>query len=595
MGEYAGPNVIISTISKGMSQSKIPLQQKAALMILSRVVNEFGSYSIDVKSLFSYLQSEQAILNTHVEVKNQTIAVFCSLHRQIGEVILQLLESSGLKEVLLKSIKESFESAPFDPSLASKYSAQVPADNHDAPPPKPQFSVDDLVTAADLSTALPPLLKLLNTTEGKESWKQRQQGLIEIEALLKQKHRVVNNRVISELVTSLKNRLTESHLMLKAKVLQCIAVLADAIGDEIIQYNPSLLSEMMKLTTESNKTVIDSLYEALSHWMNHSEKSVKQMFVSVCSYLTGAFKSVKGRLPFLRWLNQFIHHGDKRGLLGLLPGCVDCVLDKTKEVRNEAIMAVKTIGTVCGRLVVEDEIKKRRNSDQLTLKSSLKAVLENLPTVATAVTPEPQHLPQEKTDKEEKSRLTEARIQALANRPGARVLSKRSTSISDSLKRQAVSSIPKPLPPLKKRVKEPEMVMEIRLDQEPELEPEPRKEEVLNSVEESPSQPSERDFFTEPSLPSPSMSCLSLHPLLVEARDSLLSQKELSQCSAGNTHFQPRQLSFIPSVLSAFSRLQMVLAQNTVVVLFEQANIEYNQFIESTTQLCWVLNQVFLT
>ena len=589
MGEQVGLSPIISSLCSGMSKSKIPLQQKAAVSLLQRIINEFGAIHLDIKSLLAYLLSEQALTNTHVDVKNQTIAVFCDLYKQIGPAIQQLLENSGVNELLLKSIRESLDTVTYDPSLATAYTttgstgstgstnktgstcstsstgpADTPADTP-APVPVQLFSIDDLVTAADISSEIPGLIKMMNNTDGKESWKIRQQGIIDFTTLLKQKQRIVNNKAVSDIVAVLKVRLSETHLMLKAKVLQCIGQLAEALGDDITQYNGVLFSEMMKLTNESNKVVIETLYATLTQWVAHSTKSIGTMFQAVAFYLTAGLKSGKGRFQFLHWLNQYLNYGEKKSLVGLVPGCIDCLLDRTKEVRNEALQAIKTICKKCGRGCIDDEVRKRKHADVLTLTSALQGVLnegmeemERLEEKSNQATQATQAM--HAIEKED-------RFQSLANRPGARVLTKRT---APAVKRTVSSSIPKPEPPLKKQNREEEVKKEVEPPLPPEVEPVFPQEPVV--------------------FPTPAMSCSSLHPSL-DQKESLLSQKELLKCSEIILPLSLPSLSYLPSVFTALSSMLQQSSSPSPMMTLEVAVI-HNSFIESCTQICYLLDPV---
>ena len=68
LGEGACPSVVVDALTEGMQKSKVPVQQKAAVSILLRLVNEFGAFSLDLKVLFAYIKSDQCLLNSHVEV-----------------------------------------------------------------------------------------------------------------------------------------------------------------------------------------------------------------------------------------------------------------------------------------------------------------------------------------------------------------------------------------------------------------------------------------------------------------------------------------------------------------------------------------------
>ena len=165
IAENVGPNVVVASISEGMSKSKIPVQQKAALQILLRLVTEFGANSLDLKSLFVYLKSDQALTNTHVDVKTQAIEVISSLHRQIGPIIRQLVVQSGLNDLLTKSVEEAIAASPYDPQLAARY-APVPQSTPSTSPmnplpalKQPSVSLSDLVEKADITKEVTGIMK----------------------------------------------------------------------------------------------------------------------------------------------------------------------------------------------------------------------------------------------------------------------------------------------------------------------------------------------------------------------------------------------------------------------------------------------------
>lgn len=96
--------------------------------------------------------------------------------------------------------------------------------------------------------------------EGKDGWKTRQEAIEKTQALIEKKRRVINNKAIADLLSVLKERLTETNLNLRAKVLVCIRVIAEAIEEERGQYTNVIIPELMKLTNETKQNVIDALY-----------------------------------------------------------------------------------------------------------------------------------------------------------------------------------------------------------------------------------------------------------------------------------------------------------------------------------------------
>ena len=349
LAEGAGPHVVIESISEGMQKSKVPLQQKAALSILLRLVNEFGAFALDLKLLFSYIKSDQCLLNSHVEVKNQAIEVLCVLYKQLGAVVRSLVEQSGISDLLKKSVMDSLDAVAYDPSAAAAYSAVSSATSSAtsnaggavaqtasgsaqgagvAPPAV--ISMNDLIEPQDISGEVRPLLKKLATVEGKEAWKERQQGVLELTALLKQKVRVVNNAAVAEVVSALKQRLGETNLNLRAKVLLCISQLSEALGGEVVRYNTTLLPDVLKLSNDSNKNVVEALYTLLTHWVSHDNDRTAAYLNSVLPFCGVALKQSKSRGPFLLWLTPYMPLCESRSLQPILNDLLDCLLDKAK-------------------------------------------------------------------------------------------------------------------------------------------------------------------------------------------------------------------------------------------------------------------------
>ena len=599
LAEGAGPHVVIESISEGMQKSKVPLQQKAALSILLRLVNEFGAFALDLKLLFSYIKSDQCLLNSHVEVKNQAIEVLCVLYKQLGAVVRSLVEQSGISELLKKSVMDSLDAVAYDPSAAAAYSAVNSATSSAtsnaggavaqtasgsaqgagvAPPAV--ISVNDLIEPQDISGEVRPLLKKLATVEGKEAWKERQQGVLELTALLKQKVRVVNNAAVAEVVSALKQRLGETNLNLRAKVLLCISQLSEALGGEVVRYNATLLPDVLKLSNDSNKNVVEALYTLLTHWVSHDDDRTAAYLNSVLPFCGVALKQSKSRGPFLLWLTPYMPLCESRSLQPILNDLLDCLLDKAKEVRARSNALLPTLCQKCGRIMVEQCYAGRKQADVVSLKAILEPILCDCPDGAQAAkhTPLPAAAPAEAAPVEkegEKSKLTTERKQALANRPGARVLVKRNTIAS--LKRAAVSSIPKALPPLNV-APEPEPVPEV-----PEV-PE------VSVMPEVPEVAGKEDFpaFEKP-LPVASVQCEGWCEALETRRDTLLTQRELGlfACSLE----ERENVGFVGEVMDALWHVLKAL-EKPCVDLYKEHTSEYNRVVEALSKTCYVLNDV---
>ena len=107
----------------------------------------------------------------------------------------------------------------------------------------------------------------MRNTNGKDSWKERQEGILRVTELMEKKKRVVNNKSIADLVAVLKERLSEVNLNLRAKVLICIEQVIRALGPDGIEYASVLFPDMLRLCNEAKQNIISALYSALTAWV----------------------------------------------------------------------------------------------------------------------------------------------------------------------------------------------------------------------------------------------------------------------------------------------------------------------------------------
>ena len=606
LGEGAGPSVVVDALTEGMQKSKGPVQQKAAVSILLRLVNEFGAFSLDLKVLFAYIKSDQCLLNSHVEVKNQAVELLRVLYQQLGAVVRSLIEQSGISDLLKKTVMDALDGVAFDATAAAVYasrpvaaaaaataqagqltpSVQTAAVQTAAAPQA--MSLQDLIERQDITAEAGPLLKKLATTEGKEAWKERQQGVLELTALLKKKVRVENNAAMGEVMIALKNRLGETNLNLRAKVLLCLSQAAEALGGEVTQYSASVLSEALKLATDSNKNVSEALYTLLTHWVEHQDGRTAAYLSPVLPLCAPALKQSKSRAPFLRWLTPLLPLCDSRALQPLLGELLSCALDKAKDVRALITPLLPALCQKCGRLLVEQCYAGRKPAEVASLKAVLDPILAGCPDkaqpsrhAAPAVAAPVAAVVAEKEKEAGETKLTTERRAALANRPGARVLAKRSTTAS--LKRSAVSSIPKALPPLKQRMRnEREAAQALAL---PPVQTEVAVETV-EAVEVTQAVQTEEVEVEKP-VAEAALRCAGWCEALEVQKETLLTQRELAQFDCS---LEARGgVLFAGEVMDALWRLLRALAEPCVDVRREHT-AEYNAAIEALGRLCCVLD-----
>lgn len=86
----------------------------------------------------------------------------------------------------------------------------------------------------------------------------RQEAVAKLTALLANKQ-IVNTPAAAELAGALKDRLGETNLNLRARVVQCIDALVKALNGQAVEFAALLLPELMKLTGDSKSSVVDAV------------------------------------------------------------------------------------------------------------------------------------------------------------------------------------------------------------------------------------------------------------------------------------------------------------------------------------------------
>ena len=86
----------------------------------------------------------------------------------------------------------------------------------------------------------------------------RQEAVAKLTTLLANKQ-IVNTPAVAELAGALKDRLGETNLNLRARVVQCIDALVKALNGQAVEFAALLLPELLKLTGDSKSSVVDAV------------------------------------------------------------------------------------------------------------------------------------------------------------------------------------------------------------------------------------------------------------------------------------------------------------------------------------------------
>ena len=265
------------------------------------------------------------------------------------------------------------------------------------------------------------------------------------------------------LLTELKDRLTETNLNLRAKVLIAIEHIIKAIGISAVEYASLLLPSIVRLTGETKSNVVEAVFSFLNSWIQVDQVSAKSMFTALGPYLPEGLKAPKGRFRMLEWLIRSSSLLDRSIAEQIASVVLDCMTDKDAKVRAQALKLIETMARLISRNVFEQHMTGRPSPDIATLRRSLDVVYEHIappsslyssPSVDLSQPPQPSSslparlkLSQGGQESDHSVDDFEQRRQALANRPNARVLGKPKAGEGLKARLSAVkSSIPRPGP-----------------------------------------------------------------------------------------------------------------------------------------------------
>ena len=102
-------------------------------------------------------------------------------------------------------------------------------------------------------------MRNLQATGTKESWKDRQEGVLQLTSLLPRKQPILNTPAVGEAISLLKDRLSETNLNLRTKVVQCLGAMATALGDEIQKYVLTVVPELLKYSGDSKAATVTAV------------------------------------------------------------------------------------------------------------------------------------------------------------------------------------------------------------------------------------------------------------------------------------------------------------------------------------------------
>ena len=327
-----------------------------ALLFLSSLVSAFSLPALSVASLLS-------VTRTHCEHSQQPVrAAVCAL---LSTVYEQLGPSFRLP--LLSFIAPSLHSslkAAWDDIDASAATRQRPK-QMDAPrrgrgedSALVPVSLDALFPRVELSTALDSAV-LVGLRD--KQWKVRQQSIQRLMDTLEQLQHRVTMKDGAALVAGLVPLLADSNKLLAAQAMSAVRQLICDAGDGMARWRDKLIPAVLSGVVDTKKAVREQSLAALREWVG------RLGVASVVRLMAKAMEAANssGRSELIAVL--LAHRTEEADWAELVPATLDCLCDKSGEVRAAAEALSEALVTHCGYNTVNAALHRLKEAYVLQL------------------------------------------------------------------------------------------------------------------------------------------------------------------------------------------------------------------------------------
>jgi hypothetical protein len=348
--ELVTPSVIIEESISSLDKVKTPVVFAAVLDLQKQIVTDFGANNCSVPIILKHAKSDKGIESSNPAVKASATNLLGELFHQLGPQIRDVL-AKDLKESAMTLLDKHFESVGYDPTILKKVAKKVKGGGPDSDGGSGSL-LDELNPRVDITPLLTSsLINDLNATEGKDSWKVRNEALEKVTAILEKNKRVEFTAKLSTFVKSLKLRLADTNGNLRIKALKVIGLLATAVGPKITAFNKVIMANILICCSDNKKQIVTASIECLNSWVSHEGDF--SSFQSLLTYLPTAMMTPSGRCEVLEFVLKYISVCEDNSVEPLIAPTVECLQDRATQTRTFAEKILAYIILKSGKLSVD--------------------------------------------------------------------------------------------------------------------------------------------------------------------------------------------------------------------------------------------------
>ena len=252
---YSPYTIINNILSLMLNDKKAKLiVMKEYCIFFEKVIDDYGTDTIDLKQLISF--AVNLANNTNPQARTASSSLICMIYKYVGNEIKPLLKD--IKESTLKVIEGEMEKVTV-------------LDRKTIKPKKAIKCVDEsvkvnkeLIQRVDISKQITPkLLKEIN--DGK--WNEKKEAIEAIQKIITNANNKILPNGLKDLVTMIKNKLSDGNKNLVRLIIQLLGQLAEALGQGMKMYTKTLGIPLLSTLADKNSLLREDAMVCIDKWI----------------------------------------------------------------------------------------------------------------------------------------------------------------------------------------------------------------------------------------------------------------------------------------------------------------------------------------
>lgn len=338
-GERTSIGFVMSQALTPLSTLKAPKAIADSLLWVNQALLDFGTANIDVRGLVDHLLT--CLKSANAAVRTNATTCIGTLSRFLGPALTNLL--GDINPQLRSTVEGEIEKASKEPvpnpsrtCEETRPKAATTADSANDGPTGPsqeeEDALDALIPRVDLDNIIPSatIAKL-----GDANWKERKEGLEEINAILDANTRL--KAKMGDLGTALKTRFSDNNIQVRTMALDALTKVSTGMGKGFEGFVRTFVPSVTQVLADSKAPLRAAAAKALTAMAEQT--GAAPMISGFVSVLESKAANPTLRQDLFVWLGAWFeqHSPDKNtDLSGLAFPAIVCLDDKLAAVRKAA-------------------------------------------------------------------------------------------------------------------------------------------------------------------------------------------------------------------------------------------------------------------